>query len=425
MRPAHYPPRRSLIALCALTALCASGCSDASPARAENVAPPTTLSTPQPSAAALSPATPRALADDREQLYALGRKIFFDEQLSEPAGTSCASCHDPAQGYAGNHGSKLGVARGSRPGHFARRNTPSLLYLKFVRKFHFHWEEDAPIPDAVGGFFWDGRADSITALVRQPLLHPDEMGNTSPEQVASKLRVASYADELAQAYKLDWQDSEAALRALGGALEAFLTSDRMAPFSSKFDDFVRGTAQLTALEAKGLSLFRNSAKGGCDTCHKLNEQSGNPQRSLFTDYGFEALAVPRNLKLPDNRVASRYDLGLCEPDARRFPMAREQWCGNFRTPSLRNVALRKSYMHNGAFSELREVVEFYATREIEPRRWYKRGVLFDDVPERYREQVSIERVPYDRHRGQKPRLDPHDIDAIVAFLRTLSDTTYD
>ena len=121
------------------------------PARAENVAPATTLSTPQPSAAALSPATPRALADDHEQLYALGRKIFFDEQLSEPAGTSCASCHDPAQGYAGNHGSKLGVALGSRPGHFARRNTPSLLYLKFVRKFHFHWEEDAPIPDAVGG----------------------------------------------------------------------------------------------------------------------------------------------------------------------------------------------------------------------------------------------------------------------------------
>ena len=79
---------------------------------------------------------------------AAGRQIFFDGALSEPPGTSCASCHDPAHGYAGNHGSTIGVARGSRPDHFARRNTPSVLYLEFVRRFHFHWEEDAALPDA-------------------------------------------------------------------------------------------------------------------------------------------------------------------------------------------------------------------------------------------------------------------------------------
>ena len=71
--------------------------------------------------------------------------------------------------------------QGSRPGHFASRNTPSVLYLKYVKRFHYHWEEDMPLPDAFGGFFWDGRADSITALVRQPLLNPDEMGNRDLE----------------------------------------------------------------------------------------------------------------------------------------------------------------------------------------------------------------------------------------------------
>jgi cytochrome c peroxidase len=110
---------------------------------------------------------PRAAIEPRERQSALGRQIFFDASLSEPAGTSCASCHDPKRAYSGNHGSKIGVARGSLPGHFARRNTPSLLYLKYVRKFHFHWEEDAPLPDAVGGFFWDGRADSLAAVIRQ------------------------------------------------------------------------------------------------------------------------------------------------------------------------------------------------------------------------------------------------------------------
>src|SRR5262249_53916301 len=109
----------------------------------------------------------------------LGRAIFFDPRFSEPPGTSCASCHDPASGpggpdrgggSAGATGSSLGAPQGSRPGHFARRQTPSVLYLRFVRRFHFEWPEDAEHPEAYGGFFWDGRSSSITDLVRQPLL---------------------------------------------------------------------------------------------------------------------------------------------------------------------------------------------------------------------------------------------------------------
>ena len=142
----------------------------------EQPAPRAPAANPAAKSVVTPPASRLALIDDLAEI-ALGKRIFFDETLSEPRGTSCASCHDPAHGFAGNHGSALGVALGSRPGHFAQRNTPSVLYLKFVRRFHLHWEEDAPLVDAFGGFFWDGRVDTLSELSRQPLLNPNEMNN--------------------------------------------------------------------------------------------------------------------------------------------------------------------------------------------------------------------------------------------------------
>jgi len=72
----------------------------------------------------------------------VGQSIFLDASLSDPPGTSCASCHDPAHGFSGGNGSVTGVAQGSRPGHFARRNAPSVMYMKFVPPFHFAFEDD-------------------------------------------------------------------------------------------------------------------------------------------------------------------------------------------------------------------------------------------------------------------------------------------
>jgi cytochrome c peroxidase len=351
----------------------------------------------------------------------LGKRIFFDETLSEPRGTSCASCHDPALGFAGLNGSKIGVARGSRPNHYARRNTPSLLYLKYVRPFHFHWEEDAPLPDGRGGFFWDGRSDSIAALVRQPLLNPDEMGNASGAQVVEKLRATSYAAELRAEFGATLDTTEGALTALGKSLEAYLTNDTMAPFSSKFDDYLRGHAPLDATEGRGLALFENPERGNCASCHKLNDKLPNPERSLFSDYGYEAVAVPRNRRLPQNTNPKQFDLGVCERHEPGGHTDEDRMCGSFRTPSLRNVALRPSYMHNGVFTKLRDVVAFYATRGSDPKRWYPSGASFDDLPSKYHEFVNVERPPYDRGPGQQPRLDDGDIDAIVAFLNTLTD----
>lgn len=390
-----------------------------------NLAAPIASAASAPSPSLSAPAAPSRVRVTHglaalEAKAELGRKIFFDETLSDPPGTSCASCHDPAHGYAGNNGSKAGTARGSRPGHFARRNTPSVLYLKYVPRFAFRWEEDVNLPDAAGGFFWDGRADAIAALVQQPLFNPDEMNARDAAQVAAKLDAGAYASEFRLAFGTAADDANAAVTALGAAVEAFLESDAMAPFTSKYDDFVRGHALLTPLETKGLALFKDRAKGACDACHRLSEASGKPERSLFTDFGFEAVGAPRNLRLAANRGAKAFDLGLCERHDHPH-MDEERLCGAFRTPSLRNVAVRQSFMHNGAFSSLRDVVAFYATRGTDPKRWYASGMPFDDLPSVYRTNVNTNRVPYDRGIGEKPRLDSDEIDAIVAFLQTLTD----
>jgi cytochrome c peroxidase len=202
---------------------------------------------------------------------------------------------------------------------------------------------------------------------------------------------------------------------LGRALEAFMLSPPFSPFSSKYDDFVRGRVDLSPLETEGLALFKEPEKGNCASCHRLNDRVPLPDRSLFTDYGFETVAAPRRHGLR----AGANDRGLC---ARTQPehASETRFCGSFRTPSLRNVALRPSYMHNGAFSTLRDVVAFYATRGTDPKRWYPSGD-FDDLAPEYRQFVNVDRPPYDRRVGETPRLDEHEIDAVVAFLETLSD----
>ena len=363
------------------------------------------------------PATTRADEPSRVQL---GRAIFYDRTLSEPRGTSCASCHDPDRAFASSNGSNLGVPRGSRPGHFARRATPSVLYLKFVPSFRFAQEGDDAQSTPVGGLFWDGRVDTIAELTRQPLLNPDEMNGQGGALVAQKIKASPYAVEFRNAFGNALDDPEATLAAVGAAIEAFLTSDAMAPFSSKFDDVVRGEAAFTPLEAEGLRLFKDDTKGACASCHLVDDSAHEPRRSLFTDYGYDAVAPPRN----DRQPRAQPDLGLCERQDRVTPTNDAMFCANFRTPSLRNVAVRQSFMHNGAFTSLREVVAFYATRTTEPRRWYKSGVLFDSVPKEYRRQVNVGMPPYNRRPGDAPALSDAEIDAVVAFLGTLTDNRY-
>jgi cytochrome c peroxidase len=94
-------------------------------------------------------------------------------------------------------------------------------------------------------------------------------------------------------------------------------------------------------------------------------------------------------------------------------------------PPLRNVALRKVFFHNGQFHDLRQVVEFYVSRDLTPGRWYSKDSKgkpqpYDDLPMEYRDNINRD-PPFDRKPGDRPALNAKEIDDVVAFLSTLTD----
>jgi cytochrome c peroxidase len=377
-----------------------------------------------------------AQADDEKgltDLQLLGKRIFEDTSLSEPRGMSCESCHDPRHAFQGNNGSSVAaVALGSRAGHFGARKVPTIMYKTYSPAFGFYKDVDdgKEVLEAKGGQFWDGRAADLASQLRTPFTNSDEMNNASLDAVVGKIASGDYAD-LARRTLGDkvFDEPDAAMDKLGGALVAFEESERFAPFSSKFDDWLRGKVQLSALEQRGYRVFVDPLRGNCLACHAGKIDSKDPDDWLFTDFTYEVFGVPRNPAIPANSDPAYFDLGLCaRPGLEAFlpkGVARESLCGAFKAPTLRNVAVNKTFFHNGVMTSLREAVAIYATRDTDPAHWYPRkggGVnKYDDLPEAYRANVNVRQVPYDRRIGQRPRLDNGDIDALVAFLKTLTD----
>ena len=161
------------------------------------------------------------------------------------------------------------------------------------------------------------------------------------------------------------------------------------------------------------------------------KNSRNPQDWLFTDFTYDSLGAPKNKAIPGaDKPDAAPDLGLCKrPGLAQVAPAGfdvDSVCGAFKVPTLRNVAVTAPYLHNGVFAKLRDVVAFYATRDTNPERWYPKDEKgkpkkFDDLPASAHENVNVKEVPYDRKPGQKPRLSEKEIDAIDAFLETLTD----
>jgi cytochrome c peroxidase len=258
-----------------------------------------------------------------------------------------------------------------------------------------------------------------------PLLSPSEMANASVDSVVAKLRKSSYAAEMRDAFGDGVLDAPAlAFDAALLALEVFRQSPAdFYPYDSKYDAYLRRQARLSPQEARGPALFNDPAKGNCAVCHPSAMKRGAFPR--FTDYGFVALGVPRNDFIPANRDPSFFDLGLCGPLRSDFA-GRDEYCGLFRTPTLRNVALRKSYFHNGVFHNLDQAIRFYAQRETAPEKWYRLGPggrlrQFDDLPERYAANVNRE-PPFDRPPGGAPALNASESRDVAAFLQTLTDS---
>ena len=345
----------------------------------------------------------RGLSD----LQLLGKRLFEDTNLSEPKGEACSSCHDPKRAFQGNNGSPIpAVALGSRPGQFGNRKTPTIMYMAYSPAFGFAKDEDEGEDklEARGGQFWDGRADDLVEQPSGPLMNPLEMNNPSADAVVEKVKIAAYATMMVAVFGPDaFADPKVAFQRISQSLFAYEATERFAPFASKFDDYLRGTAKLTPIEARGLALFVDPKRGNCLACHAGKTDSKDPTDWLLTDFTYDALGAPRNPAIPANADPLVFDLGLC------------------KRPGIEAV-LPKSV----PLASLRDAVAFYATRDTDPKRWYpalKTGEAdkFNDLPSAYKANVNVEEVPYDRKPGQKPRLDDRDVDALVAFLNTLTD----
>ena len=361
-------------------------------------------------------------------LAVLGRQLFFDPTLSASGKLACASCHDPAHAFGPPNALavELGGKDGRAPG---LRAVPSLRYLQAVPQFteHYYDSEDEGDPSIdngpTGGLTWDGRVDRGRDQARLPLLSPFEMANDDAAAVVAAVRRSPHAAELTRLAGKD-ADANRTFEIILEAFEAFEQSyTEFYPYSSKYDAFLAGKVRLSPQEARGLALFNDPAKGNCAHCHiSARGNDGTPPQ--FTDYGFAALGVPRNQDIPANADPAYHDLGLCGP-LRTDLSDHPEYCGLFMTPSLRNVATRHSFFHNGVFHDLSEAVSFYATRDTDPARWYPSDASgtvrkFDDLPAAYRANINRE-PPFDRHPGEKPTLSPAEIRDVVAFLNTLTD----
>jgi cytochrome c peroxidase len=103
-----------------------------------------------------------------------------------------------------------------------------------------------------------------------------------------------------------------------------------------------------------------------------------------------------------------------------------QYCGMFLTPTLRNVATRHAFFHNGIYSKLDDVMNFYNERNTAPEKFYSKDAngrvrKYDDLPAQYHANIDDKDAPFDRKFGEKPAMTPEDIKDIEAFLNTLTD----
>lgn len=350
---------------------------------------------------------------------ALGEKIFNDVSLSASGQQACASCHATATGHAGPNDlpTQLGGPSLDQQGG---RNSPGIRYLASNTPFHFDAEGKA-----AGGFFWDGRASSLQDQAGKPFFNPKEMANESVEALIAKLARASYAAEFAAMFGADiFSRPQDALNRMTLVLQAFEQSPEFQPFDSKYDEFLRGKLALSPQELRGLALFNAKDKGNCAACHP-SAKGADGSHPLFTDFSYDNLGVPRNAKLSQNADPAFFDLGLCAREGGDLT-ARQELCGAFKVPSLRNVTQRLSYFHNGRFTSLREVLQFYVQRDTDPQKWYSlaadgRVNKFDDLPAELHKNVNTSEGPYNRKPGEAPALSEQEIDDVLAFLATLSD----
>ena len=317
----------------------------------------------------------------------IGRKIFMDTSLSQPVGQGCVSCHDPKAAFA----DARRVSPGAVNERKGRRNAPTLMYAALIPPIaaeDFYDEEGELIYVLEGGLFLDGRAHDQFEQVQMPFFNKDEMNLSGPADLADRIRKSEYASDFKKLVggKV-WGNDGKLVDQVYHSLVAFLREPMFRPFNARIDDFWKGDVKaLNDSELRGLALFQS--KAGCAQCHPLGV--GTWPEPLLSDFGYDNLGAPS---------LGEKDPGLGGVSGRKNEM------GQFRSPTLRNIALTAPYLHNGSIKTLKEVMEFYNKRDVEPERWGK-----TDFPET---------VNHDDMGDLK--LTDQEVDDLVALMHTFTD----
>ncbi len=361
---------------------------------------------------------PAAHADESAipTVEALGERLFFDVNLSNNRTQSCATCHNPATGFADRrrNAAKGAVSLGDDGKSLGDRNAPTAAYAAFAPPFG---RNDEGV--YLGGQFHDGRAADLAEQAGGPPLNPIEMGMPDKASVVERLKADPvYAEAFPRLHGEGvWADTEAAYAAMTESIAAFERTEAFAPFDSKYDRHLRGEYEMTPQEDLGMTLFFSAQFTNCNRCHQLKPMPAS-EGETFSNYEYHNIGVPANrtARAVNGAAADHIDRGLLDHPAIDDPAQ----AGKFKTPTLRNVAVTGPYMHNGVFQELRSVVLFYnkynsrsAKRQINPETgepWAAPEVA---------ENLSLEDLEFG------PALDDKRVDALVAFLKTLTDRRYE
>jgi cytochrome c peroxidase len=333
----------------------------------------------------------------------LGEFLYFDQNLSEPSGQSCASCHEPGFGFA-DPDRGLPVSEGVIPGLFGGRNSPSSAYAMYAPIRYFDGTEGLWI----GGQFWDSRAtgeelgDPLADQALGPFLNPVEMANPDKATVIRDVAASDYAGLFEEVWGPGSLDNvDAAYDQVALSIAEFERTPLFAQFSSKYDHYLQACLAadgdpddcamgigeeaekagkiFTKKEWYGMQLFMGEndndgimSKGEgamCAACHVANFTSAAddvvvpswaPAKMVppvFTDFTFDNLGVPKNTAYPLDPDAP-VDLGL-------GPVVLDSnENGKFKVMTLRNIHLTAPYAHNGFFIRLKDITHFYNTRDV-------------------------------------------------------------
>ncbi len=243
----------------------------------------------------------------------LGRYLFFDPILSGNGKLSCASCHQPAKGFADGRARSIGATE-----ELTQRSAPSLWNSAFLTSF-----------------FWDARTNSLEEQAVGPLFSPIEMANTPNGLLTALRNNQNYQTMFTQAFSNQDVAENITLENIYSALAAFQTT--LISLNSKYDQYAHGNhAALNDEEIAGMNVFR-SFVARCAECHTP---------PLFTNNQIAVIGTPE----PEGRPL---DIGA----EKTFGLSKLK--GGFKVPTLRNIDLTAPYMHSGVFKNLRDAAEFY------------------------------------------------------------------